>query len=117
MAKYFLVGVSYYIGNTATPLQTDTFACTTTAAATFAGQNRVEGASLVVNCPTGCAANTGSDRPVYSSAANQYLITSSACRAAIHAGIISDTSGGPVQLTITAGGESTRTWLTGVLRL
>lgn len=108
VAKYFLVGVSYLIGEADTALQTDTFSCATTAKGTFAGQNPAAGVSLVVNCPAGCAASV--DNKVYTAVAEEYLWTSSVCRSAMHAGMLGD-AGGPVQLTLKTGSGENREWL------
>lgn len=107
IAKYYLVQVSYFIGDAETVLQTNTFSCATTAKGTFAGQTPAAGTSLVVNCPGNCA---GAASKVYTSAAGAYLFKSSVCRAAIHAGVISN-SGGPVQLALKAGSGTSRTWI------
>lgn len=108
MAKYFLVGVSYFIGEADTALQTNTFSCATNAKGTFAGQNPADGVSLVVNCPAGCAARVADK--VFTSVAGEYLWTSSVCRSAMHAGMLGD-AGGPVQLTLKTGSGENREWL------
>jgi hypothetical protein len=58
------------------------------------------GQSAVVTCPAGCAAATGA---VWGS--GPYTDDSAICRAAIHAGVITD-QGGPVQVTIAPGQQS-----------
>lgn len=107
VAKYFVVGISYFIGEADTALQTNTFTCATTAKGTFAGQNPADGVSLVVNCPANCAVSA--DDKVYTSVPKVYLWTSSVCRSALHARIITD-AGGPVQLTLKTGSGLSRTW-------
>lgn len=128
VALYYTVDVKYYSGTVdnspATPnprpLTTAGLAdvvaqCSTTGqAALTAAQVTVEpGASLVVRCPANadCAADTTA---VHTSTDGAYLFTSSVCRAAIHAGVISNTAGGTFRLTLAAGADvGDRTWSTG----
>ncbi|MCS7072305.1 MAG: LCCL domain-containing protein, partial [Anaerolinea sp.] len=63
-------------------------------------RNLSVGQSAVVLCPAGCAANS---QAVWGS--NFYTDDSSICRAAIHAGVITD-QGGPVRVTIAPGQQS-----------
>ncbi|PRW20926.1 fibronectin type III domain-containing [Chlorella sorokiniana] len=119
VALYYTVEVDYYSGKDVTPnprtlagvlAGTTLLQCTDIGAATT-GLTHADGNSLAVRCPAGCAANTGNNRPVYTSAAGAYLSASSICRAAIHAGVISDTSGGAFRVTLRTGGTLPRTWL------
>ncbi|MGQ9910535.1 MAG: LCCL domain-containing protein, partial [Candidatus Flexifilum sp.] len=77
----------------------DAFACAENAQAAALRDLSV-GQSTVVTCPAGCAAATGA---VWGS--GPYTDDSAICRAAIHAGVLTD-QGGPVQVTIAPGQQS-----------
>ncbi len=114
MARFFSVEVDYYSGKAAPKtLQLPVDAgvdCDTTAkdALQTATKTAAIGATLVVRCP----AQTCASGNVYTSDAGQaYLFTSSICRAAVHAGVITDGAGGAVQLTLGVGAAlSNRPW-------
>lgn len=115
MALYYTVDVEYYSGlaTTGTPLTTDgaqaddtvLLACDTIGSA-VPGLTAAAGQSLVVRCPANCADGDG---PVYTDGA--YLIDSSVCPAAIHAGAITSANGGAFRVTLSAGAANRGTWL------
>ena len=116
VARYYTVAVDYHSGKEVsrallTPIMAvvDFVAsCSTTGKEVLTALERTaqKEASLVVRCPTSaCAGQSGA---VYNDGA--YLFTSSICRAAVHGGVIGDSSGGTVTLTLSQGAALPRTF-------